>query len=166
MTDIIQQTSAEASHARIFLVVVDESDELTVALHYACRRARHTGGRVALLYVVEPGDFQHWMAVEEIMREEQRAEAEQVLQRYAKEVNLLSGTLPVLYIREGNRREELLKLIAEDPSISILVLGASPDQEGPGPLIAYLTGKMAGRLRIPMTIVPGTLTDEQLDAIT
>ncbi len=37
------------SSDRVFLVVVDETEEMKVALRFACRRARHTGGRVALL---------------------------------------------------------------------------------------------------------------------
>lgn len=158
--------SGTARTARIFLVVVDDSEELTVALRYACYRARSCHGRVAILYVMEPSEFLHWMAVENLMREEQRAEAEQKLQRYAKEVNRVSGTLPILHLREGKRRDELLKLIAEEPSISVLVLGAGTGPDGPGPLISYLTGRGLHHLRIPLTIVPGTLTDEQLRAIT
>jgi nucleotide-binding universal stress UspA family protein len=162
--DIVQPGNAPPK--RIFLVVVDESAEMGVALRYACYRARNSGGRVALLYVVEPGDFQHFMAVEDIMREEGRVEAEQVLQRHARIVNQLTGTLPSLYLREGNLRDELLKLTDEEPWISILVLGAGSGPEGPGPLISYLTGKGIGRLRIPLTIVPGSLTEEQLLAVT
>src|SRR5580700_718098 len=100
---------------RIFLVVVDESEEMRVALRYAALRAKHTGGRVALLYVIEPSDLQQWMAVETLMREERREEAEAVLQRLASEVAELSGSMPVIYIREGRRRDELLALIDEEP---------------------------------------------------
>lgn len=150
---------------RVFLVVVDNSEEMPVALRFACRRAEHTGGRVALLYVVEPADFQHWMAVGDLMREEARSEGEQLLQRLAAQVNELTGSLPVLYVREGNRRDELFKLIDEEPSISILVLAASIEQRGPGPLIAALTGKFISRLRIPVTIVPASLSDEDIDGI-
>ena len=151
---------------RIFLVVVDESPELKVALRYACLRARKSGGKVALLYVIEPGEMQHWLAMENLMREEQRNEAEQKLQKLARDVNKLTGTLPALYVREGNPRDEVLALIDEEPSISILVLAAGTDPEGPGPLISYYTGRGLSRLRIPLTIVPGGLDDEQLDAIT
>jgi nucleotide-binding universal stress UspA family protein len=150
---------------RVFLVVVDDSEEMPVALRFACRRAQHTGGRVALLYVVEPADFQHWMAVGDLMREEARSEGEQLLQRLAAQVNELTGSLPVLYVREGGRRDELLKLIDEEPSISILVLAASIEQRGPGPLVAALTGKLMGKLRIPVTIVPGNLSEEDIDAV-
>ena len=121
------------------------------------------GGRVALLHVIEPAELQHWMAVEEVIREQRRLEAEQLLQRVAKEVNALTGTLPALHLREGAPREELLRLIEEEPSISILVLGARSSGDSPGPLIQFLTGKGARRLRIPVTIVPGGLTIEEID---
>jgi hypothetical protein len=73
--------------------------------------------------------------------------------------------MPVVFIREGRRRDELLALIAEEPTISILVLAAGTGPEGPGPLIAYLAGKQVARLRIPITIVPGGLTLDQVDAL-
>jgi nucleotide-binding universal stress UspA family protein len=150
---------------RIFLVVVDETPELKVALQYACLRAKKTGGRVALLYVMERGDFQQWMGVNDLMQEEARQEAEQTLQRMAADVQKQSGAMPVLYVREGDRREELMKLIDEEPSISILVLGAATGQRGPGPLVTALTSKFVGKLRVPVTIVPGHLSAEDVDHV-
>ena len=150
---------------RVFLVVVDESPEMMVALRYACRRAWRTGGRVALLYVIEPADPQEWVGVGELMHDENRQAAEQLLQKMAAEVGKLSGSMPVLYLREGARRDELLKLIDEDPSISILVLGAATGTKGPGPLVSAVTGKFVGRLRIPVTIVPGNISIEEIESI-
>jgi nucleotide-binding universal stress UspA family protein len=155
-----------AAPNRIFLVVVDDSPELKPALHYACLRARRTGGRVALLSVIEPGDSQQWIAVEDLMREERRAEAEALLARTAEEVVSWSGQIAVYYLREGLVRDELLTLIEEDLSISILVLGAATGPEGPGPLVAHLVNKVAGRLRVPVAIVPGSLDDAKLAALT
>ena len=155
----------EITDPRVFLVVVDETEELQIAVHYAARRAAHTGGRVALLYVIEPSELQTWVAIENLAREEQREEAEQLMQRLCEEILPIAGSMPIVYIREGPRRDELLALINEDPSISILVLAAGTGPEGPGPLISYLAGKPAARLRIPITIVPGSLTMEQLDAV-
>jgi nucleotide-binding universal stress UspA family protein len=155
----------ETTNPRVFLVVVDESEELQTALHYAARRAAHTGGRIALLYVIEPSELQHWISIENLARDESREEAEQLVQRLCEEIAPIAGSMPIVYIREGRRRDELLALIAEEPSISILVLAAGTGPEGPGPLIGYLTGKPAARLRIPITIVPGGLTLEQLDAV-
>jgi len=150
---------------RVFLVVVDDSPELPIALRYASLRALHTGGHVALLHVVEPTDRQHWMALESLMRDEKRQDAEQFMERYASEVSTLTGSLPAIYIREGIVRDELLALIDEDPSISILVLAASAGEAGPGPLISALTGKFAGKLRVPVTIVPGKLSDAEIAAL-
>lgn len=153
------------SSGRVFLVVVDESPELGVALRYACMRAKKTGGRVALLYVIEAADFQQWAGVNELMREEARQEAEQALQKMAADVQKLSAAMPVLYVREGERRDELLKLIDEEPAISILVLGAATGPRGPGPLVSALTSKFVGKLRVPVTIVPGNLSLEDVDNI-
>lgn len=151
---------------RIFLVVVDDSEEMRVALRYAALRARRTGGRVALLYVIEPSDLQQWMAVESLMREERREEAEALLQQLSGEVVELCGSMPIVYIREGRRRDELLALIEEEPTISILVLAAGTGPEGPGPLVTHLVGKMSGKMRVPITVVPGSLSDDQIAALT
>lgn len=159
------ETAAERVEDRVFLVVVDDTDEMRVALRYACRRAAHTGGRVALLYVVESSEFQHWMSVGDLMREEARSEGEQILQRCATQVVEQTGSLPVLYLREGSRRSQLMDLIEEEPTISILVLAADTGPRGPGPLVSALTGKFVGKLRVPVTIVPGNLSDEEVDKI-
>lgn len=154
------------TETRVFLVVVDDTEEMRAALRYACARARHTGGRVALLRVVEPAEFQHFATIGNLMRAEARQEAETLLQRMATEVNEISGQLPVLYVREGNPRDELITLINEEPQVSILVLAADTGPGGPGPLVTAMTGKFVGRLRVPITIVPGHLTNEQIAAIT
>ena len=156
---------SESAPARVFLVVVDETEELQIAVHYAARRAAHTGGRLAMLHVIEPTELQHFLAIEELARAERREAAEELLQGLCEEIAPIAGAMPIVYIREGPRRDELLALINEDPSISILVLAAATGPEGPGPLISYLAGKPAARLRIPITIVPGSLTMEQLDAV-
>jgi len=149
-----------------FLCVVDESEEMANALRFACRRATTTGRRVSLLYVIQPAEFQHWMAIGERMREEAREEAEELLQVVSSVVQKRTGKMPTCYIREGTIREEVVELINEETNIALLVLGAATGTDGPGPLITYLVEKMAGQLRVPVTIVPGSLTEEEIDAIT
>ena len=156
---------SESAASRVFLVVVDETPEHRIAVHYAARRAAHTGGRLAMLYVIEPSELQHFLAIEELARAERREAAEELLQRLCDEIAPVAGAMPIVYIREGRRRDELLALISEEPSISILVLAAGTGPEGPGPLITYLTGKPVARLRVPVTIVPGGLSIDQLDAL-
>lgn len=151
---------------RIFLVVVDQSEEMPVALRYASRRAKATGGRVALFTAVEREDFGHWAAVDDLMEAEQRDEAEKMMSRYGETVAEITGQPPIVYIRHGQLRDALLKLIEEEPTISILVLAAGTGGRNPGPLISALTGRYHGRVQIPVTIVPGTLADEDVDALT
>lgn len=149
-----------------FLCVVDESDEMANALRFACQRANNAGRRVSLLYVMQPAEFQHWMAIGERMREEAREEAEEMLQVVSSVVQKRTGKVPTCYIREGTIREEVVKLINDERDIALLVLGAATGTDGPGPLVTYLVEKMAGQLRVPVTIVPGNLTEEEIDAIT
>ena len=156
----------KAPSQRVFLVVIDDSEEMPVALRFACRRAEATGGRVALFYVIEPGEFGHWMAVEDLMERERRFEADEVLKKYADQVTAVTAAQPILYVREGPRRDALLKLLSEVPSISILVLASGTDPGDPGPLISALTGKFRRRLKVPLTIVPGNLSNEEVDALT
>jgi len=156
---------AENAPPRVFLVVVDETAEHHLALQYAARRAAHTGGRLALLHVIEPTEFQHWIAVEELAREERRDAAELLMQRLCEQFAPIADSMPIVYIREGRAQDELVALINEEPTISILVLAAGTGAGGPGPLVTYLTGKAVARLRIPITIVPGGLTVEQVDAL-
>lgn len=166
MSDQSQEKPGAQEAGRTFLVVVDDSEEMKVALHFASRRAMRTGGRVALLYVQQPAEFQHWMAVGDLMREEAREEAEGLMQKLSAEVKEWSGNYPVVHMREGDIREELEKLLSEEEAISVLVLAASTDTSGPGPLISHLVGKGSARLRVPVTIVPGSLGDDEIVAIT
>ena len=167
--EIIEKTTESSSlenNERIFLVVVDDSPEMAVALRYASRRAKHTKGRVALLYVMESADFQHWAAVGRLMEEEALEEGQQVLQRHASVAKEISNTTPVLHLKSGNRRDEIMNLIEEDSSILALVLAASANRGGPGPLVSAFSSKFIGKLKVPLIIVPGNLTTEEIDAIT
>jgi nucleotide-binding universal stress UspA family protein len=151
---------------RVFLVVVDDSAEMPMALYYATRRARRTGGRVALLHVIPREEESHGLAsVEALMKQEARDEAEQLIQKLARTVVDEGGAIPIIHLREGLLRDELLDLVASDPTITVLVLAAGTGPDGPGPLISFLASKAMTKLHIPVTIVPGGLTREQMDTL-
>jgi hypothetical protein len=151
---------------RVFLLVVDETDELGAAIRYACNRARRTGGRIALLYAYElDTEFQHWSSVGRLMEKEAEAEAETILKRHALDIARESGRVPEMFVRKGKRREQLFELVKSHPEISILVLGAAPGAK-PGPLVEAVTGKFAGKIGIPVSIVPGDLTPAEIDRLT
>jgi hypothetical protein len=158
--------AAQARRDRVFLVVVDDSVEQRVALRYAALRVKKSGGRVALLRVIEPAGQVEWAGVGAMLAEERREEAERLLSGLAAQVHEITGGIPILLIREGEPRDELLALMVEDPRISILVLASATGGSGPGPLIQALTGRYAGKLAVPMTIVPGAMSDAELDRVT
>ncbi len=154
----------EAGHRRKFLAIADDTPEAERAIAYASRRAHSTGGVLVLLYVIEPGDFQHWLGVEQIMREEARSTAAAALDTHATKVRERVGVEPELVIREGTPTEEIHKLIEEDQDIAILVLAAGNAKEGPGPLVTSVAGKGAA-FPIPVTVVPMSLSDEDIESL-
>lgn len=150
---------------RKFLVVLDDSRECLNAMRFAAMRASHTGGGVQILSVIPPEDFNHWIGVGEIMREEARERIEAHFEVFAKWMRDKQGVDPELVIREGEAVPEILAQIREDDSIGILVLGAGNDNKGPGPLVTQLS-RQSGTLPVPITIVPGEMSKEKLEAIT
>ena len=149
----------------VFLVVVDDSEEMHQALQFACGRAKAVGGKVALMYCIAPAEFEYWAGVGELMRQEAREAAEEKMTIHAEYANGLTGEIPVLFVREGDTSDELLALIDEEPSISLLVLGAYTQSETAGPLISFLMSRGPSRCWVPITVVPGNMSDEQLDAL-
>jgi len=158
-------TKAPMTARRKFLVVVDKTPESKVGLRFAARRAQHTGGRVTLVCVVPPGDPQLMASVEAVMRDEAHQEAESLLHNAAKVINDIAGEMPELVIRDGHPSEEVLAVIKDDPAISILVLASGTAKEGPGPLVSLVAGPAAGSYPIPVTVVPGGLSDAAIDAL-
>ncbi len=160
-----KRRSYEAGHKPKFLVIVDDTEECDRAIYFASRRAARIGGGVVLLRVNETEDRnQQWLGVADIMRAEAHEEANAALDRAGARANGAAGITPERVIREGNRSEEILKLIDEDEDIAILVLAAGTGKDGPGPLVSSL-GKTAGTFPIPIAVVPGHLADEDLDAM-
>ena len=161
-----KRRSYEAGHRPKFLVVMDDSPECDRAAYFACRRAMRTGASVLMLRVIEMHDRnQQWLGVADIMRAEAQEEANAILDRHSKRVSKITGVMPERVIREGEKAEQMLALIEEDEDIALLILAASTGNEGPGPMVANLI-KNAGTFPIPAAIVPGHLSDEDLDSLT
>lgn len=150
---------------RKFLVVLDDSRECLNAMRFAAMRANKSGGGVEVLSIIPPDEFNHWIGVGDIMREEARERIEVHYEVFAKWMRDRQGIDPELVIREGEPVTEILAQVAEDTEIGLLVLGAGSDKKGPGPLITQLM-KSAANFPIPITIVPGEMSKERLEAIT
>lgn len=150
---------------RKFLVVLDDSKECLNAMRFAAMRAASTGGGVEVLSVIPPEEFNHWIGVGEVMREEARERIHAHFEVFAKWMRDRQGIDPELIIREGEPVPEIMAQVKDDQEIGVLVLGAGTEKKGPGPLVTQLS-KNSGDLPIPLTIVPGNLSREQLEAIT
>ncbi len=150
---------------RKFLVILDDSRECLNAMRFAAMRAASTGGGVKILSVIAPEEFNHWIGVSDLMREEARERIEVHFEVFAKWMRDRQNVDPTLKIREGEAVSEILAEIREDPEIGVLVLGAGNDRKGPGPLVTQLS-RTAGSLPVPLTVVPGDMTKEQLESVT
>jgi len=151
---------------RKFLIILDDTPEMLNAMRYAAIRASKTGGAVEMLAVISPEEFQHFMGVAEVMRAEAREKVEAHFQLFKDRMEKRESITPTLIVREGDRIEAVLEHIKADPEIAVLVVGAGTDKAGPGPLVAALTGRRMSEMRVPITIVPGTMTKEDIIAAT
>ena len=163
-----RRRSFEAGHLRKFLLIVDDSVEVESALYYAASRVQRSSGIIVMLYVIEPQQYTHWVGVRELQIEEETNTAKALFRLFRRKLNQAGfedvGTEEA--IREGVTAEQILQLITEDDDIAILVLGASTDAKGPGPLVSSIaTGKLAGSFPIPITIVPGYLALEDIKSL-
>ncbi len=161
---VSKRLSRLEGHRRKFLAVIDDTTECERAVHYAGRRAKNSNGGLVLLYMIPEGDFQQWLGVEQIMRAEAREEAEATLAKIAQKVRETIGIEPESVIREGSATEQIHGLVEEDRDIAILVLAAGSTKEGPGPLVSSIAGRGAA-FPIPVTVLPDTLSDEEIDAL-
>lgn len=138
------------------------------ALYYAASRIAHSSGSILMLYVIEPQQFQHWVGVRQVQLEEETNKARALFRLFRRKLNIagFENIACEEVIREGNKAEELITMIEEDEDVAILVLGASTDPQGPGPLVSSLAaGKVAGTFPVPVTIVPGNLALDDIVAL-
>lgn len=153
----------ETEYKRKFLVVIDETEECDRALTFAAFRVKRTGGTVVLVSVIPKPEF-IGMGVEDVLRAEAVEDAERNLDERLARIKEIGDVRAESVIREGSGPEQIEQLIDKDHGIAILVLAASKSTEGPGPLVTHFAAR-ANALPIPVTIVPGRMSDEEIIAI-
>lgn len=149
---------------RIYLVVVDDTPEAKIALRFAARRAVKTGGGVEIVTIVPPQEFIAFGGVQATIEEEARQHAEGLVAAAAGTIIAESGLRPRITVREGEAPQIVRELIAGNPQIAALVLGAAASG-APGALVSHFAGADAGALPVPVTIVPGSLSREDIDRL-
>lgn len=148
---------------RVYLVIMDETEEARLALRFAARRAVRTGGAVHILALVPRQEFVAFGGVQATIEEEARDRAEVLATTAAGSLATESGLMPTIVVREGDGAHVVREYLIEHPEISALVLGAAHDG-GPGPLITHFAAQ-AGVLPCVLMIVPGGIDDEGIDAV-
>ncbi len=157
----------EPGHKRKFLVIADETPECEQAIYFAAFRARNTGSSLAILYVIEPVEFQHWSSVEATHRQEQERKSAAVFRLYQRKLDQsgLENLEIEEIVRSGKIEDEVIGLINEDQDIGFLVLGASTSQKGPGRLVNWLGTAAAGQFPVPYVVVPGVLSNDEIESL-
>lgn len=155
----------ETAKAARYLVCVDQHEESKVALRLACMKAKARKGAVSILHVIPPADFQTLGAVADRMREERLKEGEQLLAALADEAGRTYGLRPTPILREGPTGDEIITVAMEDPDVIMLVIGLTHDTASRGKLASWLAGQLGGKLFTPLLMVPGNLTDQQLESL-
>lgn len=149
---------------RTYLVVIDESPESEIALRFAARRAVKTGGAVEILALVPQPEFVQWGGVMAAIEEEARERAEALVMRAAGTLFTESGITPSITVRQGEGPRIVREMIAANPDIAALVLGAAPSGP-PGRLVSHFTGADAGGFTVPVMIIPGSLDMAAIDRL-
>jgi nucleotide-binding universal stress UspA family protein len=148
------------------LIILDDTPEMLNAMRFAAIRAAKTGGGITMLAVISPEEFQHFMGVAEVMRAEAHEKVEAHFQIFKDRMEKREGITPTLAIREGDMVEAVIDYVKSDPEIGVIVLGAAADKSGPGLLVTALTSRRLSDLRVPITLVPGSMTKDQIVAAT
>ncbi len=149
---------------RKFLVIMDNTTECLNAMRFAALRAAHTDAGVTIMAVIPPDEFNHWIGVADIMREEARDRIQAHFDVFSKRMQDKEGVTPELEIREGKPEDEIINFVQDTPEIGVLVLGAGVGKEGPGPLVTHML-RRSGTLPIPVTIVPGAMGKEAIISV-
>jgi hypothetical protein len=75
-----------------------------------------------------------------------------------------AGITPEIVVRQGDPVAAVRGHIGTREDVAALVLGAAPTGH-PGPLVAHFTGNDAGKMPCPVMIIPGSLSEEQLEVL-
>ena len=156
------------SDNRYILVIADDSPEMEIALEYACARSKKTSRKIIIATFIEPLDVLTTQGVTEIMKNEAREEAENLLQKAASHVKNKTGEMPLWHLEKGETIAELKKLLEEEEKINVLVLAANSDPKNKesNMIINSLVSQEITNIKVPVMIVPGNFSKDHIALIT
>lgn len=152
--------------SRKFLAVSDETDECISALVFAGMRAKAVGAGLVILRCAKVPGMGGWIGLDRDISQDAIDAARIKATQHADAVEARTGVKPELSISDDESVDAIRKLVDGDPTIKVLILAAGSGRWGPGPLVSRLAkGKPLAERPIAVTVIPGDLTDKQLDEI-
>jgi hypothetical protein len=145
-----------------YLVIIDETQELKNAIYFAAKRAANSNSSLIMLYVVRPAVNTEWATVGNLIEQEETSEGKKISRLWSALVEEKFKIKPQIVIKMGDKVDEIIKFLKEDESIRFLVLASSNVSDDPGPIIKILSKKMSN-LPVPLVIIPGSVTETELD---
>jgi len=155
-----------APSGRKVIVLVNGDFSTRAAVAWAARWSLRTGDAIVLFHVIEPDHAMGFGVMQDLMRAEQWQAAERMLSTFSAYAEKLTGQMPAHLVREGSLKETVREVLKDEADLSLLVIAASHRESGPAPLIAYLASRMGSRVMVPMVLVPGTMSAEEIDKMT
>jgi len=150
----------------VFLVCVNEKSHSETALKFACAKARQCDAKVRMLYIINPMDYNTLFSVADVIKEDRLNDARKFLEETIEKASSWFDIVPSFNIREGKVMDEIIEEITENSDIALLVLGVAADgSSSKGKLLSQLTNEIGGLYNVPLLIIPGNVTEEQIMAL-
>lgn len=152
--------------SRKFLAVSDETEECISALVFAGMRAKAVGAGLVILRCARASGGGGWIGLDRDINQDAIDAARLKAVQHADQVEARTSVKPELIVSDDEAVDAIRKLVDGDPAIKVLILAAGSGRWGPGPLVSRLAkGKPLAARPIAVTVIPGDLSDKQLDEI-
>jgi len=134
------------------------------ALVFAAMRAKAVGAGLVILRCARVPGLGGWVGLDKDISQDAVDAARVKATQHADQVEARTGVKAELVVSEDEPIDAIRKLVDGDPAIKSLVLAAGSGRLGPGPLVSRLAkGKKIATRPIAVTVIPGELTDKELD---
>ncbi|WP_332065687.1 universal stress protein [Bartonella sp. CB189] len=161
---VSERKRPKENRRRKILVIIDETPECRCAVSFAAQHAKNTNRTLVLLSIIDNSEFQHFLGVDNIMRTELTQNAYETQKKIADDMRDTQICNAEMIVREGKKIDEIFKLISEDKEIALVVLAASEQIEGPGPLVQLISHRETA-FSIPVIVIPSNLSDEDIESL-
>jgi hypothetical protein len=152
--------------SRKFLAVSDETEESLSALLFAAMRSKAVGAGLVILRCARMPGLGGWVGLDKDISQDAIDAARVKAKQHADQVETRTQVKAEFVISDEDPIDAIRKLVEGDPAIKSLVLAAGAGRLGPGPLVSRLAkGKPLAARPIAVTVIPGNLTDKQLEEI-